>query len=138
LNNLYNLISDLPRWIVLLIFTFLIILLFRILIYILLYISSKIYIFNRAKKIKQIKKLPDIKKVEIEKKVVKIEQEEEEIITEKRVGFAKPIGVWTSLILGDEITKTLERANEISEKNGENFWKSVAEAEARNSVKKIK
>jgi hypothetical protein len=132
--GIYDLISDLSpaTFIFIAVVVFLIVL--RILMKIILYILSKLYIINRAKRIKNIKECKVAEKIN-ENIASKFEMEYAEMES-KIVGFAKPVGMWSSLVLGDEITKTLGDAMQLNEKNSKGFWKSVAEAQARNAIKK--
>lgn len=47
------------------------------------------------------------------------------------VGIAKPIGFWTSLILGDQLSQILGRASALNDRSHKGFWVSMLEAQAR-------
>ncbi len=49
----------------------------------------------------------------------------------KVVGIVKPIGFWTSLILGDQLSQILGRAQALNSKSHKGFWVSMLEAQAR-------
>lgn len=47
------------------------------------------------------------------------------------VGIAKPIGFWTSLVLGDQLSQILGRASALNSRSHKGFWVSMLEAQAR-------
>ena len=49
----------------------------------------------------------------------------------KIVGVVKPVGFWTSLILGDELSKLLGKAHALNERSGKGFWVSMLETQSR-------
>lgn len=49
----------------------------------------------------------------------------------KIVGIAKPVGFWTSLILGDQLSQILGRAQALNNRSHKGFWVSMLEAQAR-------
>ncbi|HSQ97203.1 MAG TPA: hypothetical protein VLL98_00610 [Rickettsiales bacterium] len=131
------------------------ILILRILFYLILWIGSLFYIKN--KKVNEVNKKP--KKTEIvpykkeeellrDKKIEdkKIKEEFElkgvhkigdgfekqiEFNEDKIVGIAKPIGFWTSLVLGDQLSQILGRASALNDRTHKGFWVSMLEAQAR-------
>ncbi|MDR0423805.1 MAG: hypothetical protein LBH46_04460 [Rickettsiales bacterium] len=103
----------------------LLILILRLFLKIIIYALSRLYTFNRARRIKKRKDTP-----------IKINQEEIKIVKKiDIVGVAKPVGLWSSLILGDELTKVF---NEVGKDNMKGFWKNLAEAEAKKHAKNKK
>lgn len=47
------------------------------------------------------------------------------------VGIVKPIGFWTSLILGDQLSQIIGRAHALNNRSHKGFWVSMLEAQAR-------
>lgn len=47
------------------------------------------------------------------------------------VGIAKPIGFWTALVLGDQLSQILGRASALNSRSHKGFWVSMLEAQAR-------
>ena len=132
----------------------------RVLFYLLIFILSKIYFRNRKipKKKQNFKKNTDIvvyKKEEEElyrdlkkekKKANELNlrgvqrmnndfEEKNDLIDEREdtkiVGIAKPIGFWTSLILGDQLSQIIGRAQALNSRSHKGFWVSMLEAQAR-------
>lgn len=54
----------------------------------------------------------------------------------KVVDIAKPIGFWTSLILGQKLTYLVNRANVINSREQKGFWVSMMEAQSRGMGRK--
>jgi ABC-type transport system involved in cytochrome bd biosynthesis fused ATPase/permease subunit len=50
---------------------------------------------------------------------------------DKIVGIVKPIGFWTSLVLGDQLSQILGRAQALNNRSHKGFWVSMLEAQAR-------
>jgi len=59
------------------------------------------------------------------------EKQDEFFDEDKIVGIAKPIGFWTSLILGDQLSQILGRASALNDKSHKGFWVSMLEAQSR-------
>ena len=49
----------------------------------------------------------------------------------KVVGIAKPVGFWTSLVLGDQLSEMLGRAYALNNRSHKGFWVSMLEAQSR-------
>ena len=47
------------------------------------------------------------------------------------VGIVKPIGFWTALVLGDQLSQILGRASALNSRSHKGFWVSMLEAQAR-------
>ena len=128
----------------------------RIIFYLILWISSLFYI--KKKKTNKAKKTPktdvvsykkeeeelfrnkksEEKKLEEELKLEGVQRIGEDfakqvafIDDDKIVGIAKPIGFWTSLILGDQLSQILGRASALNDRSHKGFWVSMLEAQAR-------
>ena len=54
---------------------------------------------------------------------------------DKIVGILKPIGFWTSLVIGDQLSKIFENAKVIKKRSGKGFWVSMLEAQRKISEK---
>lgn len=67
---------------------------------------------------------------EFEEKVRDIEQ------SDRIIGIVKPIGFWTSLILGDQLTEILGKAKALNSRSKKGFWISMLETQAKNTVRK--
>jgi hypothetical protein len=133
-NRVQRAVDNSPDVLILIIVILAIFLMLRLFLKILFLILSRIYKVNRAKKIKEIRNKEVLPGAKILKKTELINPEEAQ---EKIVGFAKPLGIWSSLILGDEITKTLNEVVDMkSTKSKSSFWENVAEVTARKSIKK--
>ncbi len=47
------------------------------------------------------------------------------------VGIVKPVGFWTSLILGDQLSKIFGKAKLLNKRSGKGFWISMLETQSR-------
>ncbi|MDD2839671.1 MAG: hypothetical protein PHY80_00890 [Rickettsiales bacterium] len=130
---------------------------FRLLFHVMLWISSLFYVKGKnARKIN--KKMPktdvssykkeedellrdqksEEKKLEEEFKLDGVQRIGEDFAKQvsflnedKIVGIAKPIGFWTSLILGDQLSQILGRASALNDRSHKGFWVSMLEAQSR-------
>ncbi|GMO62706.1 MAG: hypothetical protein Ta2D_09260 [Rickettsiales bacterium] len=106
--------KDIIIIIILILAILIVVFLFRIIVRILLFT----YIKLRYGKGKKVDTTPEAKKMN------------QNIATNSRkkiVGFAKPVGFFTSLILGDALTKTFSAAKSASlENDSKSFWENVA------------
>ncbi|MDR3290447.1 MAG: hypothetical protein LBT02_04190 [Rickettsiales bacterium] len=104
----------------------------RAFILLIIHLLAYLHIINRAKRIKKRRNTRDVATILNEKLVVK--KAEESI-----VGFAKPVGFWSSLLLGGKITEVFDKAKNASLKDdSKSFWASVAEAQAKENAKNKK
>ncbi|MFT6106811.1 MAG: hypothetical protein ACJA0S_001186 [Rickettsiales bacterium] len=73
------------------------------------------------------------KQREIVEKIVSQEQidEDRELKETKIVDFVKPVGFWTSMILGQKLTYLVSSAKIMSNNNDKGFWESMVEAQER-------
>jgi hypothetical protein len=96
---------------------------------------------TRAKREEEKKhKLQKLKKEE-EEKFRKKEQENVKILTNSKeegsstspqvVDFVKPVGFWTSMVLGQKITHLINSANIMNNDNRKGFWVRMVEAQDR-------
>jgi hypothetical protein len=47
------------------------------------------------------------------------------------VDFVKPVGFWTSMILGQKLTYLIQSANVLNKRGNKGFWVSMIEAKDR-------
>lgn len=59
------------------------------------------------------------------------EQKQEELNEVKIVDMVKPIGFWTSMILGQKLTYLIQSAQIINKRGKQGFWVSMIEAQER-------
>lgn len=59
-----------------------------------------------------------------------INEPERELDNARIVGLAKPIGFWTSLVLGDQLSAILGRAHALNNQGQKGFWVAMLEAQA--------
>ena len=66
--------------------------------------------------------LQNVKKINenFEKQMEVVEEEQDKII-----GMIKPVGFWTSLLLGDQLSKMLGRAQALNNRSHKGFWVSM-------------
>lgn len=69
---------------------------------------------------------------DFERKINSISMLEED----KIIGIAKPVGFWTSLILGDNLSKILGKAKTFKNRSNQGFWVSMLEAQSREIKRK--
>lgn len=125
----------------------------RLIFYTILWISSLFYV--KKKKAKKSPKADIISYKKDEEELLKNKKSEEKKLEEefklegvqrigedfakqvafldndKIVGIAKPVGFWTSLILGDQLSQILGRASALNDRSHKGFWVSMLEAQAR-------
>jgi len=139
--------NALPVIVILTVFIFFLILLIRLIIRILLYFAVKNYRAIMGKKKK--KKLPKLKKNYIkeedekfrEKKeftkpknyqIIPTKQQRPEIERPEIVDIVKPVGFWTSMVLGQKLTYLVSSAKLMNQSDAtKGFWTSMVEAQAR-------
>ncbi len=70
---------------------------------------------------------------ELVEKIVNEEQEEEnqELSEVKIVDLVKPVGFWTSVILGQKLTYLVSSAKLMNDNSNKGFWVSMVEAQER-------
>ncbi len=70
---------------------------------------------------------------ELVEKIVSLEQEEEtrELGEVKIVDIVKPVGFWTSVILGQKLTYLVSSAKLMNDNSNKGFWVSMVEAQER-------
>ena len=95
---------------------------------------------TRAKREEKKQKLQKLKKEE-EEKFRKKEQENVKILTNSKeqesnnspqiVDFVKPVGFWTSMVLGQKLTHLINSANIMNNDNRKGFWVRMVEAQDR-------
>lgn len=127
---------------------FAIILLSRVIVKILLYFAVKNYkaIRNAARRRKKPKAKKILPKEDDERFVQKdefaptkqdsyeiIPSNQEEVAFEKPeiVDIVKPVGFWTSMVLGQKLTYLVSSAKLMNDNSKKGFWTSMVEAEAR-------
>lgn len=138
------------------IFLLILIYIIRLFFYLILFISSFFYKRNKINNKKRVpkteiipykkeedelfrdqkfeeKKLQEEFKLEGVQKIGEEFKKQAEILDyeEKIVGIAKPIGFWTSLVLGDQLSQILGRASALNSRSHKGFWVSMLEAQAR-------
>ena len=59
------------------------------------------------------------------------EMEKEEMNSTQIVDFVKPVGFWTSLILGQKLTYLIQSAQVLNQRGDKGFWASMIEAKER-------
>ena len=126
---------------------FVLILLVRIIARIMLYFAVKNYkalkeLTKKEKKPKKVKKLPKeddvrfIKKEEPSKgksdsyEIIKKTANNIDVEKPQIVDIVKPVGFWTSMVLGQKLTYLVSSAKLMND-NKKGFWTSMVEAEAR-------
>ncbi|MFT5703276.1 MAG: hypothetical protein ACJAZX_000448 [Rickettsiales bacterium] len=147
LSNFLN--EILPIFVAIFIAVFLSILLFRIIFKIFLIFARKKYqnllnIIESKKPIKAEKVLPkeDSEKFvqkegerELVEKIISKEQEiddeEAQLGESKIVDLVKPVGFWTSMVLGQKLTYLVSSAKLMNENSDKGFWVSMVEAQGR-------
>lgn len=84
----------------------------------------------------------EIKKAKNLATVVKINQERDVLndfnISENKtkiVGIVKPIGKWTSLILGQKVSYLIQQANQLKQQNDAGYWTNMTKAHATSKSK---
>ena len=128
----------------------------RFLFYIFLSVMSRFYLINK-KKMKRMRMQPksnlttykkETEELFREEKIERMQNEafnmvgidninrdfEEKIsvVDDTRiVGIVKPVGFWTSLILGDGLSKILGKAHALNKRSGKGFWISMLETRSR-------
>ena len=123
------------------------ILLIRIIVRILLIFAKKKYQkivtkFQEKKFIKVEKILPKadedlLRKKETPQEIIqkitsaKQQQENQELSEVKIVDIVKPVGFWTSMILGQKLTYLVSSAKIMNKNSHKGFWVSMAEAQER-------
>lgn len=70
---------------------------------------------------------------ELVEKIISKEQEEEaqELSEVKIVDIVKPVGFWTSVILGQKLTYLVSSAKLMNDNSNKGFWVSMVEAQER-------
>ncbi len=147
-EQIVNFIYDaLPVIAILSSIVFVLILLIRIIARILLYFAVKNYkalknLTKKEKKPKEIKRLPEeddelfIKKEEPSKgksdsyEIIKKTANNIDVEKPQIVDIVKPVGFWTSMVLGQKLTYLVSSAKLMND-NDKGFWTSMVEAEAR-------
>ncbi|MDR2527281.1 MAG: hypothetical protein LBC92_05410 [Rickettsiales bacterium] len=102
---------------------------------------SRRYKINKAKRIKFLKRQAekiDKEKQRTEYNDLKIGKGLQHKEQEKIVGFVKPVGFWSSLLLGEKLTDVFNNSKKISIENSKQFWETVAETQARESIRNKK
>jgi len=59
------------------------------------------------------------------------EMEKEEMNSTQGVDFVKPVGFWTSLILGQKLTYLIQSAQVLNKRGDKGFWASMIEAKEK-------
>ena len=59
------------------------------------------------------------------------EMDKQEMNSTKIVDFVKPVGFWTSLILGQKLTYLVQSAQILNKRGDQGFWASMIEAKER-------
>lgn len=78
-----------------------------------------------------------MKKQAIESGTYELMESEEQKLDKKEmsqgqiVDFVKPIGFWTSMILGQKLTYLIQSANSLNKRGDKGFWASMIEAKER-------
>jgi len=57
-------------------------------------------------------------------------------VNNRIVGIVRPVGFWTSLILGDQLGELLNKAKTLSSRSKKGFWISMLETQTKISLKK--